>query len=199
MAWTFTGTRSRRSAGAIIVRDRARSGSTERSLTGPLDSEGLITTARNPGAFQSVAVPFAVYHHMPTPTAKDAGPVTIDPDEFDFHQALSSLESHPELLRALGLVFDVELPVDLVPQTVFPAFSTLSLESTSFRWQMPPASHAARNGLRACDGGRQAASSSRRRGRRRPVRHPRRSWACSISTRRTTASRRWTWTAPCTR
>ncbi len=123
------------------VRDRAMSGSTERSLAGPLDSEGLITTVRNPGAFQSVAVPFAVYHHMPTPTPEDAGPVKIDPDEIDFHQALSSLESHPELLRALGLVFDVELPLDLVPQTVFPAFSTLSLESTSFQWQMPPVLH----------------------------------------------------------
>jgi len=121
-----------------IVRHRARSGMTERALNGPLDDEGLITAPRNPGAFQSVAVPFAVYHHMPTPTEADAGPVKFDPDSVDFHQALSSLDSHPELLRALGLVFDVSLPVDFVPLTTFPAFSTVSVVGTSVAWQVPP-------------------------------------------------------------
>ncbi len=125
-----------------LVRRRSASDSTERALAGPLDAEGLITTVRNPGAFQSVALPFAVYHHMPTPTAKAAGEVKIDPDSFDFHQALSSLESHPELLRALGLVFDVDLPADLVAPTAFPAFATLSVESTTFPWQVAPSSHA---------------------------------------------------------
>ena len=124
-----------------FVRMRAKADSTERSLAGPLDSEGLITAVRNAGAFQSVAVPFAVYHHMPTPKQKDAGPVKIDPNAFDFHQALSSLESHPELLRALGLVFDVDLPLDLVPQTIYPAFSTISVESTDFPWMMTPTLH----------------------------------------------------------
>jgi len=124
-----------------LVRRRAKAHSTERSLAGPLDAEGLITTARNAGAFQSVAVPFAVYHHMPTPKQQDAGPVTIDPKAIDFHQALSSLESHPELLRALGLVFDVDLPLGLVPQTVFPAFSTISVESANVPWRIPPALH----------------------------------------------------------
>jgi hypothetical protein len=124
-----------------LVRRRAKAHSTERSLAGPLDAEGLITTARNAGAFQSVALPFAVYHHMPTPKQQDAGPVTIDPKAIDFHQALSSLESHPELLRALGLVFDVDLPLGLVPQTVFPAFSTISVESANVPWRIPPALH----------------------------------------------------------
>ncbi len=121
-----------------IVRHQAASGAAERALNGPLDSEGLITAARDPGAFQSVAIPFAVFHHMPTPTRAQAGDVAFDPDAVDFHQAISSLESHPELLRALGLVFDLELPVDAVPESVFPAFSTIAVVGTSLRWQLPP-------------------------------------------------------------
>lgn len=123
-----------------LARGRSTSGSTERALAGPLDAEGLITTVRNPSAFQAVAGPFAAYHHMPTPK-QSAGPVTIDPDAIDFHQALSSLESHPELLRALGLVFDVDLPLDLVPAVPLPAFSTISVEATSFAWKLPPTQH----------------------------------------------------------
>jgi hypothetical protein len=121
-----------------MVRHRSASDGGGRALNGPLDGEGLITAPRSPGAFQSVAVPFAVYHHMPTPTEEQAGPVRVDPDAFDFHQALSSLESHPELLRALGLVFDVELPLDLMPASTGAGFSTLSVEKTTFPWQIAP-------------------------------------------------------------
>ena len=62
---------------------------------------------------QFVAEQFAVYSHMP-----QGAPIHENPPDFDtlidFHQALSSLNSYPELLRALGLVFDFELPVDFV-------------------------------------------------------------------------------------
>jgi hypothetical protein len=121
-----------------VVRHRIRSGVTERAIDGPLDAEGLITAPRNPGAFQAVAVPFSTFHHMPTPKGEAAPPVTFDPDSVDFHQAIGALESHPELLRALGLVFDVTLPVDFVPQTAYPGFSTLSVVGTSLGWQVPP-------------------------------------------------------------
>ena len=123
-----------------VARHRSMSG-TERALNGPLDGEGLITAARNPSAFQNIAGPFAAYHHMPTPTEKKAGPVKVDPDEFDFHQALSALEAHPDLQRALGLVFDLELPTDLVPATAPGASANLSVQSTTIAWQMPPKSH----------------------------------------------------------
>ena len=72
----------------------------QHALNGPLDGEGLITTTRSATAFQGVAVPFAVFNHMPTPDREAAGDVAIDPKAIDFHQALSSLDSHPELLRA---------------------------------------------------------------------------------------------------
>jgi hypothetical protein len=107
-----------------------------RALNGPLDGEGLIVTARDPGAFQGVAVPFAVFHHMPTPDREKAGDVSIDPNAIDFHQALSSLESHPELLRALGLVFDISLPRDFLAATALGAFATVAVEKTNFPWRV---------------------------------------------------------------
>ena len=114
--------RERRQAPARARAQACKAHSTERSLAGPLDAEGLITAARNAGAFQSVAVPFA---RVPPHADAQAGGRRAGegrPIAFDFHRALSSLESHPELLRALGLVFDLELPVDVVPHaTVAPA------------------------------------------------------------------------------
>ena len=102
---------------------------------------GLITAARNPSAFQSIAGPFTAYHHMPTPTEEKGGEVKVDPDSFDFHQALSALEAHPELQRALGLVFDLELPKELVPLTAIGALGQPLGAVHESAWQMPPASH----------------------------------------------------------
>jgi hypothetical protein len=65
---------------------------------------------------QFVASQFAVYSHMP-----QGAPIQDNPPDFedliDFHQALSSLNSYPELLRALGLVFDFDLPANYVAAT----------------------------------------------------------------------------------
>lgn len=123
-----------------IARHRSAAGTQSRALAGPLDGEGLITAARNPGAYQNIAGPFAAYHHMPTPTEKQAGPVKVDPDGFDFHQALSALESHPELQRALGLVFDLDLPTDLVPATASGTPTPLAVQSNNIAWQQPATS-----------------------------------------------------------
>lgn len=123
-----------------IARHRSTSGTGARALNGPLDGEGIITAARNPAAFQNIAGPFSAFHHMPTPTEEDAGPVAIDPDAFDFHQALTALEVHPRLQRALGLVFDLELPLDLMPAAAALTPSNLSVQSTTIAWQLPPTS-----------------------------------------------------------
>jgi hypothetical protein len=68
------------------------------------------------GIHQFVAQQFAVYSHIPP-----GAPVHSNPPDFDtlidFHQALSSLNSYPELLRPLGLVFDLDLPADFVATT----------------------------------------------------------------------------------
>ncbi len=124
-----------------IARHRSLSANTARALNGPLDSEGLITAARNPAAFQNIAGPFSAYHHMPTPTKAQAGEVAIDPKTFDFHQALSALEAHPHLQRALGLVFDVDLPLDLMPATTTSTPANLSVHSTTIAFQLAPKSH----------------------------------------------------------
>ncbi len=106
----------------------------------PLDGEGLYMAPRDPSTFQSAALPFAVFHHMPTPPQKD-NPVTIDTDTaIDFHQALSSLNSYPALLRALGLVFDLELPADFVDQTDPGKFGTLAVVQASWDWALPTTS-----------------------------------------------------------
>jgi hypothetical protein len=38
-------------------------------------------------------------------------------EEFDFHQILSALGDYPQLLRHLGLIFDLEVPAEALPQT----------------------------------------------------------------------------------
>lgn len=121
-----------------IARRRSHAGTGERALNGSLDAEGLITAARNPGAFRNIAGPFSAFHHMPTPTEKQAGPVAIDPSRVDFHQALSALEAHPPLQRALGLVFDLELPLSLLPPSSTGTPTPLSVQTTTIPWQIPP-------------------------------------------------------------
>ena len=113
----------------------------QQALSGPLDREGLFIIQRNPAAFQRVAVPFAVFHHMPTPPREDKElPLDdqLDKDNLlDFHQALSSLNAYPDLQRALGLVFDLELPSAFVKETPFGQFGTLSVRGTNFEWAVP--------------------------------------------------------------
>lgn len=97
-----------------------------------LDGEGLLPQAPNAAAKRAVAIPFAVFHHMPTPQGPDdETPVpALAPDwdtQLDFHQALASLNSYPSLQRALGIVFDLELPQDFVPLTGPGQFAELSV------------------------------------------------------------------------
>ncbi|MBP6016522.1 MAG: hypothetical protein KA586_07360 [Candidatus Promineofilum sp.] len=102
-----------------------------------LDSEGLIVAPRDPTTFQNVAIPFNVFHHMPTPKPKEV-PLELNTDDvIDFHRALSALNSYPPLLRALGLVFDLDLPADFVAGTPPGSYKTLAVKSVSLSWQTP--------------------------------------------------------------
>jgi hypothetical protein len=101
-----------------------------------LDEEGLILGARTATDKKNAALPFAVFHHMPTPSQAEV-PLQLNTEEvLDFHQALSSLNSYPALLRALGLVFDLELPAEFVTVTDPGKYGTLSVAQTSMRWQV---------------------------------------------------------------
>ena len=75
---------------------------------------------------------------MPTPKREDKElPLDdqLDKDTLlDFHQALSSLNAYPDLQRALGLVFDLELPRAFVKETPFGKVETLSIRRTNFEW-----------------------------------------------------------------
>lgn len=120
-----------------VVRHLNTPGSTggQPKETRVLDSEGLIVGPRDPTTFQNVAIPFSVFHHMPTPDPKEV-PLELDTDNvLDFHRALSSLNSYPPLLRALGLVFDLELPAGFVADTAPGSYKTLSVKSVSLSWQ----------------------------------------------------------------
>ncbi|MCW2604207.1 MAG: hypothetical protein JWN61_2342 [Pseudonocardiales bacterium] len=82
-----------------------------------LGADGLIRTLPGGDANtvyrQRMIEQFAVVTHQPL-----GAPIADNPPDFDnlidFHQALSSLNSYPELMRALGLVLDVELPAEFL-------------------------------------------------------------------------------------
>src|SRR5437660_5333739 len=82
---------------------------------GDLGGDGLpnATQLPPPGSSEAqalrhdLAVQFALYQHLPP------APSFVPPDMatvIDFHKAISALQAYPVLLRALGLVFDFELP-----------------------------------------------------------------------------------------
>src|SRR5262249_52421747 len=99
------------------------------------DDEGLITADPDASAFQRVAVPFSVFHHMPTPPRDE---LTIDTSTaLDFHQALSALGAYPPLLRALGLVFDLDLPHGFLKPTQIGQVGPVSANPVGFPWRTP--------------------------------------------------------------
>lgn len=120
---------------AVRVKQKAgQSRYVRRELTGRLDYEGLIVKGPDGNDLQKIAVPFAVFHHMPTPSYSKYPLDTIDTQNiFDFHQALSAINSFPELLRALGLVFDFELPRGFLPTTVHD-YRTVSIGKINAGW-----------------------------------------------------------------
>jgi hypothetical protein len=103
--------------------------------SGPLDREGLITGQPKSAALNhAVALPFAVFHHMPTPEYGEGIKLPDDNKLIDFHQALTSLNSYPALLRALGLVFDLDLPRSFVAATPSGTPGALSVRKVISGW-----------------------------------------------------------------
>ncbi|HSY34590.1 MAG TPA: hypothetical protein VK814_02455 [Acidobacteriaceae bacterium] len=86
---------------------------------------------------------FAMYHdlvkapHRPAlPTAPNGFKKTLD-----FHKALTALNSYPSLLRALGLVFDLEIPASLCPTSPSAgAYRSVKVSKVTpgFAWQIKP-------------------------------------------------------------
>lgn len=106
--------------------------------TAPTGTDGLPSAAAVYGMDddmrllkQQVSSEFTLYSRMP------AGEPLTKPDMetlLDFHKVISALNSYPELLRALGLVFDLELPAEAVPQTGAGAWARLRIMNAETGW-----------------------------------------------------------------
>lgn len=109
----------------------------------PLDAEGLLVVSPDAGALRALATPFSVFHHMPTPDYCKGVQMPERDKLLDFHQALTALNSYPGLLRALGIVFDLDLPNGFLANTPFDAPGMVSVRRVlpGWRWALAPKTH----------------------------------------------------------
>ena len=98
-----------------------------------------------PADTREMAERFALYHRMPPAPNSPPLPKTAADFEktLDFHTALASITAYPSLMRALGLVFDVELPAGFCPQSpASPGAAygdlTVSKVTPGWSWNTPP-------------------------------------------------------------
>lgn len=146
--WDEKSARERRAANRRrSLQERDRAGLTAVRGAAQLDAEGAYLAADvaqwDAARKNQVAERFASFSRMPTPayaTGKAPGdpngPLLGDPDAaLDFHQALSALGNYPALLRALGLVFDFEVPRAALSVTAgaAPLFLTVTGHSLALR------------------------------------------------------------------
>jgi hypothetical protein len=112
-------------------------------IKAPAPPDGVPTTLMEPTDNHSTMTRFAMFHSMPPAPNRPALPQT-EADfakVLDFHRALTALNSYPSLLRALGLVFDVELPESFCPQSpAAGAYGSIQLSKVTpgFKWSLKP-------------------------------------------------------------
>jgi hypothetical protein len=109
----------------------------------PTTVDGIPTVLNEPANVHDTATRFALFHHMP-PAYQGPGLPKTEADfakTLDFHTALTAVNSYPWLLRALGLVFDVEVPFGLCADS--PSAGTygtirITKVTTGFNWAAKP-------------------------------------------------------------
>ena len=110
-----------------------------------LPPDGIPTTLTKPPQTRDTVERFALYHNMPP--APHRPPLPKNEAGFskmlDFHRALSALNSYPALLRALGLVFDVEVPASLCatsPASPGADYASIAIKKVlpGFKWKLAP-------------------------------------------------------------
>jgi len=115
------------------------------AITGPAAPDGIPTTGQPPADTRSMAEQFALFHRMPP--AHKRPPLPHTPADFakllDFHKALTAINSYPALLRALGLVFDLEIPSAALansPATAAGSYLTVAVQQVQpgFKWKITP-------------------------------------------------------------
>ncbi len=119
----------------------SRTASNRASLRSSLD--GTATALSMPANVHDTATRFALFHNMPP--APNSPPLPSTPADFvktlDFHRALTALNSYPALLRALGLVFDLEVPTSSCPASpAVSAYLNVSVTGATLgtAWQITP-------------------------------------------------------------
>lgn len=133
-----------------------------------LDEEGCYDNEATKGLPASDRTDIAeccmAFHHMPTPAYgperdhPEAPPTTsnlsYDPEKIvDFHQALSALGNYPSLQRALGLVFDLELPFEALGPSSGSSPGFLEIIGHSLDGDFLPPKGRARTGFVLLDAG----------------------------------------------
>lgn len=112
---------------------------------GTTNPDGVPTTLTQPDptSTHDMITRFALFHNIIK--APNRPPLPTPPNGFkktlDFHRALTALNSYPSLLRALGLVFDLEIPSSLCPNS--PSAGVYGSVAVSkvipgFKWKITP-------------------------------------------------------------
>ncbi|HEV2578995.1 MAG TPA: hypothetical protein VGU25_17450 [Acidobacteriaceae bacterium] len=116
------------------------------TFSGPTSNpDGVATTLVTPNeaSTQDMITRFALFHSIPK--AHHRPPLPSPPNGFnktlDFHSALTAVSSYPSILRALGLVFDLEIPSSLCPPSPSGgAYASVAVSKVvpGFNWQITP-------------------------------------------------------------
>jgi hypothetical protein len=106
--------------------------------------DGVPTSTSKPADTADTIKRFALFHNIPPAPHRPPLPTNFS-KTLDFHAALTALNSYPTLLRALGLVFDVQVPAAFAPTSpaagaygtiavsqVLPGFPTTGAPQYSF-------------------------------------------------------------------
>jgi hypothetical protein len=90
---------------------------TASTFTAPVPPDDIAAPLSMPPGVNDAATRFAAFHNMsPAPKRPDLPSTAADfAKTLDFHKALTAITAYPQLMRALGLVFDVEVPATLCP------------------------------------------------------------------------------------
>lgn len=99
--------------------------------------DGVPTPVTEPADIRPTISRFALFHSMPPAPNRPPLPTTDADFEhtLDFHRALSALASYPSLMRALGLVFDVEVPSSLcAPSPSGGTYGTVEVRAVTPGW-----------------------------------------------------------------
>jgi len=107
------------------------------------DGVATVLQAPDPTATHDMITRFGLFHSIPK--APNRPPLPTPPAGFkktlDFHAALTALNSYPSLMRGLGLVFDIEIPAALCPNSPNAgAYGTVSVDlvTPGFKWKIAP-------------------------------------------------------------